>query len=77
MLRDRTEPRLGGHHALIQLLEPLEPPGKLYCPQSRLRRAGNHVAHRRIDLEKCLERRAQVRSEQPQHLRAIGADRRG
>jgi hypothetical protein len=74
MLGDCTQPRLGRDNAMIELLETLSPPGEFDCPQRWLRRAGNHIAHRRIDLEKRLERGPQVRSEQPQHLRTIAAD---
>ena len=77
LLGDRAQARFGGHDALINLLEPLSPPGQLDCSQRWLRRSRNDIAHRRVDLEERRESRPQIRRKQPQHLRAIGTDRHG
>ena len=77
MLGDRPQPRLGRDHALIQLLEPLSPPGKLDRSKRGLRRARDDIAQRGIDLEERLECGPQIHRKEPKHLRAIGADRRG
>jgi hypothetical protein len=73
---DRAQSRLRRDEALIEILEPLSPPSELDRPKRRLRRASDDVAHCGIYLEKRLERGPQVGGEQPQHLRAIAADRR-
>lgn len=77
ILGDSTQARLRWNDALIELFEPLSPPGELDRTERRLRRARNDVAHRGINLEKRLESRPQIHREKPQHLRTIGADRRG
>jgi hypothetical protein len=77
MLRHRPQPRLGRDHALIQLLEPLSPPGELDRAKRRLRRAHDDIAHRGIDLEERLECGPQIHRKEPKHLRAISVDRGG
>ena len=53
--------RLGGYFTLIELFQPLAPPGQLYRTKRRLGGLGDDIAHGVVDGEQSIERRPQFR----------------
>jgi hypothetical protein len=53
--RRRLQPRLGGHLALIELLQPLAPPGELDRAKRRLGGVRDDIGHRIVDIEQGIE----------------------
>lgn len=77
ILRGRLQGRRSWRRRMIELLQPLPPPGELRRSECRLGCTSNDITHRRIDLEKRFESRPDVIRNLPQNERPISAYRRG
>jgi hypothetical protein len=72
---DRLEPRLGRRAAaLLELFEPLAPPGEADRSQHRFGRGANDVAHRPVDREQRRERAAIAKRNIGQRQSKVGAE---